>query len=138
MLASPGLSNLESQLGAHLDGSGVILLRRSNPAECRVGRVRIGGGEPGMIQSVEGLETELQLGLLGWVEVLEKPEVEFVDAAGANAPPTRGIIANVGAKVLVDAVLDGICSRRHVTVAGKALNAGPRLEGRDVGVFFAA
>src|SRR5260370_31618107 len=125
MLASPGLSNLESQLGAHLDGSGVILLRRSNPAECRVGRVRIGGGEPGMIQSVEGLEPELQLGLLGWAEVLEKPEVEFVDAAGANAPPTRGIVANVGAKILVDTVLDPVRCRLDVPVPRPARDPGP-------------
>src|SRR5579864_1401731 len=108
MLASPGLSNLESQLSTHLDGSGVILLRRCYPAECRVPRVRIGCGEARMIQSVECLETDLQLRFLGRAEVLEEPQVGFVDTAGANASPTRGIVANVGAKILVGTVPDGI------------------------------
>jgi hypothetical protein len=84
-----------------------------------------------MIEGVEGLEAQLELGPLGGMEVFENSQIQLVHTAGAHIAPAGGIVANVGGEILIDTVLGAVAGRWNVAVAGQVLNSRPGRNTRD-------
>ena len=122
------------QLRRHLNQARIVLLRGSDTAELRAGRVRIGRIEPGMIQSVVGFEAQLKFDALDRIEILKKSNIEIIDARAANISPSSWIVTYIIRKILIHAIFDSVARSRLVTIARQVLNTGPGRVDRDVGI----